>query len=398
MQSYRKSLLLFAAFLLIFLAIVAYAADLRRPYWHDERSFVETIRHFGEGINLDTILHYEQPSTPLSFILYSFWGRLVGFEIHHLRLFSLLVALTTFLLAHRWLFAVFENGRLAFWAAVFLVAHPYMIGLSLFVYTDMLAIGFLIASCLAIHRSSPMFLWVSVSCALLCRQYSAFFWLAALVFYLLRWRANLHDNSRSMFAAVVFSALPMLALFLLWGGPSPDNSNRYLYVDEGIAFHPNFLILYVALLFVYLLPLCLLRLRELYGDARTIVIALVASGLYWVFPVRPSPYVAEQGIDVVGFFHRFLRLMFGDSVLVHVVFSVAFCFGVPIVWYCARDSYQKIRKAQFDLPLFLNLSILAFLVIMPFSYQEWEKYLMPLVPLATARILLLGYSGNRATG
>jgi len=197
---------------------------------------------------------------------------------------------------------------------------------------------------------------------------------------------------------VALSALPMLSLILLWQGPSPDNSYRHLYVDEGITFHPNFLILYVALLFVYLLPPCLLRLRELYGEARTIVIALVASGLYWVFPVRPSSYVAEQGIDVVGLFHRFLRSIFGDTVMVHVVFSVAFCFGVPIVWCCARDSYQKIRNGKLDLPLFLNLSILTFLIIMPFSYQEWEKYLMPLVPLATARILLLGYDANRATG
>ena len=40
--------------------------------------------------------------------------------------------------------------------------------------------------------------------------------------------------------------------------------------------------------------------------------------------------------------------------------------------------------------------ILLFLIVMPFSYLNWEKYLMPLVPIAAVRIAAFRLPVTRA--
>jgi len=51
----------------------------------------------------------------------------------------------------------------------------------------------------------------------------------------------------------------------------------------------------------------------------------------------------------------------------------------------------KLRERSPDFSLLLDLTIIAFLLIMPISYLVWEKYFLLLLPLATVRILLIKY-------
>ncbi|MBI4690353.1 MAG: glycosyltransferase family 39 protein [Nitrospirae bacterium] len=396
MKKYYRSLCILIAFLIIFEGVVIYYTDfLKRPYWGDETHFVETIHRFGEGITIDLLKHYNEMNAPLPFVMYSIWGRIFGFDIYILRIFSVIVALITYVLFHRIMFKLFDDSKIALPASVFLVINPYMIGFSVFVYTDMSGIMFLIISCLAIVNSRPLLFAISTSGALLCRQYLIFFPVAAATYFILKLlKAKDRASAGKMLVSCFISLLPLIFLISLWNGLSPDNVFRQQtpYVREGIYYHPESAVLYIIQMFVYLSPLILLFRKYFYNNYYVLAGCFIASWLYWLFPVVSSKLTMEAGIQTVGFFHRLLKSIFKEQLLIDGVFFLSFFLGLPLVYYFAKECYLRLRNGEADLRLLLDLLIILFLFVMPFSYQNWEKYFIPLVPFLLIRILMVRYS------
>ena len=261
MNNYHKSFILLFISLLIFEGIVFYFG-INRPYWGDEAHFVNTINLFGKDMGIDTIKHYKEMSTPLPFILYSIWGRIFSFDIEMLRLFSVIIAFSTYLLFHKLVFSLVNDIKISLLTTAFIVVNPYMIGLSVFVFTDMLAILFVIISCIAVRKQSPIVLTISLACGLLSRQYLIFFVLAVSLFYLWKYYQYRKRDDKTMLLACIISLMPLLVLFTLWKGLSPDNELRNIYLDENYKFHPAYFTLYVCQLFIYLAPLILISNRH----------------------------------------------------------------------------------------------------------------------------------------
>jgi len=388
MKQYYKSLLPFIIFLVIFQYVVIRAVDLRRPCHHDECHFVETINLFGKEMNLNTIIHYNEMSTPLPFVLYALWGRIFGFELYVLRILSIIIAFATYIIFHKLLFDIFSNSLTPFLIAAFFAVNPYFVGFSVFVYTDMLGIFFMLICCISMIRQKPIMFTISSAAMLLCRQHYIFFFAASFVYYLAKLATVRKMSSFYMLLSCIISLLPMLTLFIAWGGLVPDNSVRTLYMSEGLFFHPNYLTLYVGQFFVYLLPFVIFKWRSLYKDLRVTIGCFIFSWTYWLFPVAVSKC---SRLNTVGIFHRYLEMISNNWFFVQVVFFIAFFLGLPVVFNVLRDCYHKWRHGNVDFKFFLNLSILIFLVIMPFSYLVWEKYFLQLAPLVAIRILLLRY-------
>jgi len=384
----RRTHILFTVGTVVYLVVLAAAAGLDRPTWGDEGHFVETVYLFGDEISTHTLKHYDEMSTPLPFILYALWGRLVGFELERLRLLSLLLAVTTYILLYLFFSKLLGAGRAALLAAAFVIVHPYMIGFSLFVFTDMCAIMFMLAACLALHRGRPIWFAFMLAGALLCRQYLAFMSVALLVVYAAQWYHRKSPMPPAMLTATVLSALPLALLFLFWGDVHPDNLRKQLYLTESFRFHPSACTLYISQLFWFLLPVLLIRRRHLYRDRRLWLAAAVVSLCYFLFPVNASAPALEAGVETVGLMHRALLFLFGESWLTSAVFFVGFLFGLPPVFLVGRDAYHGLVRRRLDIALFLDVCILSFLILMPWSYLYWEKYFMPLLPLATARFLM----------
>ncbi|MBM3131120.1 MAG: hypothetical protein FJ009_21160 [Chloroflexi bacterium] len=189
-----------------------------------------------------------------------------------------------------------------------------------------------------------------------------------------------------MLLAVGVSGLPLLALFWLWQGFNPDNTVMYLYRHELFLFHMNSLTLYVTQFLVYLIPLVVVFWKYLYPGLSSLAIPFALSWLYFLFPIVPSSVSVDMGIMTAGVFHRVVRLIVGPQ-LEHVVFYIAFVLGIRVVISLMKDTYERIIRADLSLTLFFCFSLLAFLVVMPFSYLGWEKYFLPAVPLATAWML-----------
>jgi len=391
MSRYGKSTALFLAFIIAFQLAVVLAGDLIRPdwgHWGDEWHFQNTIKRFGADFSLYNLQHYEEMSTPLPFLAYALWGKLVGFELFQLRILSLILAVITYLVFHRILFVSMKDEKKVFWGGVLLVVQPYMIGFSIFVYTDMMAILFILLAVLCHIRRRPIVLGVCLAMAILSRQYMAFLVLGGGVFYLVEHFMAKRPRSLRMLAATVLSVAPYLILTFWWGGLSPDSSLRQRYLEGGFYFHPQVVSLYVALIFIYLFPLVLFYARKFYCGLTVWLVAVIGSVYYVLFPVGPSRPSVEVGIPTVGLFHRFIRYLIGEGFFEHAVFYVGFVLAVPVLYSLATDLYQRLQQRLFDIKLFLDLAVIAFMLVMPFSYLGWEKYFMPVVPLLIMRILL----------
>jgi hypothetical protein len=399
MKNYHKSLIFLCIALLFFEGIIFYFS-MNRPLWGDESHFVNTINQFGKDMSIDTIKHYNEMSTPLPFILYSVWGRIFSFDLQILRIFSVIIALSTYLLFYNLLLSIFKDIKVSLLTTAFIVVHPYMIGLSVFVFTDMLAILFIITSCISIRKQSPIYLSLSLACGLLCRQYLIFFVLTAGLYYLgiyynYKKRKQDTENIIPMLWSCFVSLVPLTILAVLWKGLSPDNDLvKYIYLDDAYRFHPSYFTLYVCQLFIYLVPVILIFWKTFYNNKKTIIFSLIASSFYWLFPVRACKCAIDVNIDTVGFFHKFIRIVFENQFIEDIIFYLAFLMGLPILIFIVKDIYYKWQAKTLDFSFLLDLSVILFLVVMPFSYLCWEKYFLPLLPLVTMRILLTKYYDN----
>jgi len=285
------------------------------------------------------------------------------------------------------LFAIFKETKIALATTAFFMLNPYIIGISMFVFTDMLAILFLIICCLAVKNKSPALFVIASALGLLTRQYFAFLTVAAGLFYLFNYQQAKESRAIKMVFSAFLSFLPLLFLFVLWQGPTPDNARKALYLKESLGFHPNSLTLYITQFSVYLLPVILFFRKDIYKDKKMLLTSFVISWLYWVFPVAPSTAAVEANIHTVGLFHKVVRFVLGAQ-YEHIFFFIFFFLGLPIVLGMILDCYQRIKSPDVDFLLFIDLAILTFLLMMPFSYLVWEKYFLPVVPLATIYLLL----------
>ena len=191
-----------------------------------------------------------------------------------------------------------------------------------------------------------------------------------------------------MLSSILLSFLPMVFLMMLWGGPAPENQMRDLYLESSLRFNAGFLTLYICQFVLYLLPLVIFRWRYYYGDRRIVFFSLApASAVYWLFPVGPSLPALRAGIDTVGLYHRFIRYAAGRE-YEWIIFFLAFWLSLPVLFSIVKDAVRMCIRDDHDLALFLDLSILSFLAVMPFSYLVWEKYFLLVMPLLVIQILL----------
>ena len=326
-----------------------------------------------------TLASYNEMSTPLPFLVYSAWGTVFGFDLPDLRVLSLVIAFITFISFYFLANLRFHRQDISWLLTLFLVFHPYMIGFSLFVFTDMLTILLIILTCIGILRENFLVLLISMAFGLLSRQYYAFVTIAAGLYYLIRYMKSRQSRELFFMIGVGLSCLPLLGLFLLWHGASPSNTLQDVYLQGQFEFHPSALTLYTLQLFVYFSPLVILRWKSIYKPF-SLIMALPLSAWYWFFPVHAAASAGAQNIDTVGFFHRFIR-MFGQGWIENILLYLTYFLAIPVLIYMIANLFRDLKETNPHFNLFSSIAILTFLVIMPFSYLVWEKYFMLLVPI-----------------
>ena len=379
---HRHRWFLIFCMILVLFDLVLWHFVKQMPYWGDEVHFVGTIQYFGHDFSWQKLVHYNEMSGPLPFLLYAGWGHLIGFELNDLRLFSLVISAVTYLAFFAFVAGSLKNQKAAFACTLFLMFHPYMVGFSVLVFTDMLPILASILVLYAMRDNRPLLMFSAGVLGLLSRQYFVFFLFAVGLTYLLRIVSRYRSRDAVMAASIILSTLPLCILAYAWQGFSPKNELNFLYMDESFRFHPEYLTLYILQLSVYLLPLIVLNAKKIYGSLLPWLVAIACSWLYWFFPVKPCPAAVNAAFLTVGFFHKFIKFLVGP-VAEQYIFWVLFTVSLPILVFVVKDLYRRVTSRTYDIIFSIHLSLFCFLLIIPCSYFLWEKYFMPLVPLFT---------------
>jgi ribosomal protein S18 acetylase RimI-like enzyme len=137
----------------------------------------------------------------------------------------------------------------------------------------------------------------------------------------------------------------------------------------------------VALLFLFVSPLVLFHWRRFILPPGLHVKLALLSLVYFLYPVRASESTASTGRDTVGLFHRSLVNIFSSELVVHAVFFLCFLAGLHMLALFVKELVAMIRARNAPFQMLLILLVGTFLLVMPFSYQIWEKYSLPLVPV-----------------
>ena len=364
-----------------------------RPAWGDESHFYETVKLFGTQFNLSTLKHYEEMSTPFPFMAYALWGRIFSFELPVLRVFSLVVAGATYFSFYRLAANWSGKSYVPILLTLVLAFNPYMIGLSLFVFPDMLTMLFVVLTLKAVFDNNLLLLGVSNGLGLLSKQYFAFITLAVAILYIVRFFHRKTASSIQPLIVLVASLVPCLVLFWFWGGISPVNEIKSLYLYDRLSYHPSFASLYVVLLFLYPLPVILHRWRTFYTSWQVLGIAFLLSGVYWMIPVQAAAPAVAAGVETVGLGHRLLSQMMPD-LLVDAFFFACFFLSLPLIYAILQDIFIAWRRGFTEASTVLHLTVVSFFIVMPFSYLCWEKYFLPVLP-ALLIVLTITSSDSR---
>lgn len=336
------------------------------PYPGDESRFIETSKLFGRGLTLDLLRHYPEMSGPLPFALFGWWGAAFGYSLAAMRVCALAIGCASLLMLYVFWRSVVE-ARLAVLAGVGLCLNPYMATMSLFVYTDMPALLCGLAALAAGLRGWAGAMGLALAAAMLCRQYMLFLaaGLAAYFAFQRQWRSA---------SACTAALIPLAALMALWGGMAPDSWMRGEYTSGGTRFHPSFLIGYVAQIPIYLAPF-LIAWRGWWKQDRWV---FLASGVYWLFPVRAPEASKKIGIETVGMLDRLMPAVARDA-----VYWFGFLAGLMLLREMLRAARERGGYA-----MLAACVTAAFLAVMPWSYLYWEKYLLPVLPVIAAHCVL----------
>ncbi len=373
---------LIALYAVLYCILLAGIFGFAHEPWTDEEHFYFTILEFIKHPNLDTLKHYEEMSTPLPFILYGLWGWLFNSGLATLRLFSLLIAFATILSA----FHFFRKAGLtlltSFICICILSLNPYFIGVSFFVYTDMLCEIFMIWAFILLIKRNTFLSCIFLLLAILCRQYMVFFIPVIAVCVCVQEKCVLNISLIKKQLPLLIPIVGLGILFLFWGGASPDNKLKSLYMFQTFTFHGDAFTAYMAASIVYTFPLLVLSLREI--NLRQVYITVpIATLWYLFFPVQGSQVAIESmiHIDTIGLLHKTTHLLppVIESGLWYVLFITA-CFVFV-------SAFEKTIKNCRPFSFLVCVSWLFFLSTMCLSYLTWEKYLLPILPM------LLAYGG-----
>lgn len=391
--SKHPNLLFFSiVFATYFLMIVV--IKLNHPYWHDEKHFVSIVNLFGENFSLSQVVDYPAVTGPFFYYLYALWGKLISFNIISLRIFNLIIAVITSA-AIFWFFKkILLKNKIALFGFLILFVNPYYLGLSFFVYTDMLNLLLLILFSISVYKKKSYLMLLSGSLALLVRQYSVFLIVAAGLYFILEKHKN-KDVKLLNFIFLFLTILPLLILMFIWKGISPPSGfNKWVIYDQ--YYHFSYIFIYLTFLAVYLLPIEIFLLKNFWKNKKILIYSFVFSLLYFLFPIKPSyTSMVQTNYTTVGLLHRLINKLTINIYIEHLVLWLFFWLGLGLMIYLIKIEIHRYLMNKWDFRQFLTLATVVFILIMPLSYQVWEKYLIMVLPFIILRLLILKCKDNQ---
>lgn len=379
-NNYINALLPFIPLIALYEICVLYFINLDHSVWGDERHFYNTILFF-KDFDLSKIADYKEVTPPFTYLIYALWGKVVGFEISSLRILSIIISTGIAFLLHYLIFSLFQKRSFAILGTLLFMLNPYVIGMSIFIYTDMLAVLFVIILLIGILKNNIILIFFSSCFSILTRQYNIVFLIAAVIYFFFLYLQKGEKKNLFNIIAVIVSTIPLIFLFYIWGGISPPTGAKYWIGNNSLQYNLNSLTTYLSIIPIYTLPLFTVvswRNKENWK----FYIAFFAIGLiYFFFRVEASNVTLTQtDLTTVGLFHKSLQNIVGDGFIQHIIFYFFFVMGIWFIYKVVYRFWIKIKTKTTNWSSFGEMTIMFYLLIMPFSYQIWEKYILILLP------------------
>lgn len=374
--------LLMCLYLVIYVAGLVFFIGLNHPFWTDESHFYRTITLFYNDLSIENLKHYKEMSTPGPFILYALWAKVGGLNIAWLRILSILIAFGTYFMFYQ-LSSIYFKKSVALILTIFLSLNPYMIGTSFFVYTDMVTVLSVILALYFHAQNKNIATLLCCVFAIWCRQYAVFFVAALSVYHFIQFMIDKNKNHLKNSFLIGGAVLTLIPLFILWGGLSPDSELKLQYLNQPLTYQFNGFTAYVISIAIYCFPLIAMAFYSNYKilNVKILIMLLICSFVYQIFPIAPSLCGVEAGFMNIGFADKMLNKVIKNQYIISAIYQILFAFGLVAIYLIINNIKQS------KLIMLGMISIMFFLLLMPFSYLVWEKYLLPLLPL-----LILSFS------
>jgi hypothetical protein len=378
---------LFSASTLFILAI----AGINRPFWGDERHYFETIKLFGQSAYPKILFDYPEVTPPLFFMLFAVLGKFVGFSLLSFRIISLVIAFIVSVLIFLFSEQCIGEARKTFFLCIILMLNPYFLGLSLFVFNDMVALLFLLCSAMCFINNKYLFSAMFLGLGLLCRQYIFF---AVCAMWSTKFLESLYSHNwkaiKQFTVYLAIAVLPLAILMILWGGMAPHMGTQKWIVYGVQRWSPQSFIMYIAFSGLYLLPVIVITKKNKFKAKWIFFTSIILGLIYFLYPIEAS-VVAQIQIneDTVGLVHKAIVFLVGHGLVESIILYGATSIGFWILLLFLQRDLQRIKMKYFKKESMFSFSFYFFLCIMPFSYQRWEKYLILILPFVAIGWMLM---------
>ncbi len=366
------------------------------PFRGDERHIVETIKLFTENFNFNTINDYPEVTPPFFYVFYALWAKIFSSSTESLRLLTLIISLITWQLLFFLIKMFVKNDIHVFLLSLLIVINPYFFGTSVFVFTDMFTIMLILLSIISFIKNKLFLFFIFSTLAILSRQYAVIIPAAVIVYSLLSYKK---DNmiSRNNIIASLISFIPLIILFALWKNISPVSGIENWIVPNLSFYNLDYINTYITFSVIYIFPLALIFFSKIKLNYKRFFIAFIITILLAVFPVKPSLATLEfTDYKTVGIVHQVFAEFFGyESLVLKIILWVFLFAGCYINIEIIKRFYLQFKSKSYNTELILPLLWFLFLLIMPLSYQVWEKYLTMILPFYVLSIYLILFLFNR---
>lgn len=368
-------------FSLIALTVIG-IISIRLPFRGDERYIVDTIKLFASNLSIDTIKNYLEVTPPFFFIFYATWAKIFGSTVESLRILTLIISLIAWQLVFYLISLFVKKNIYVLLLSLLVVINPYFFGTSVFVFTDMLTIMLCLSAVILFLKDKYYSFLIFCSLAILCRQYAIIFPLSIIAFSIINLLNRKPINKRYIFGTI-FTFLPLLILFFIWGNIAPSNGIQKWIVPTPHFYYVSYINTYVTFSVVYLFPLVITFLYKKIGfNLLNVAIALIVCLILLQFPIVPSAAaILQTDIRTVGFAHIALRELLGEeSLILKITLGVLLFLGCYINVVLIKFFLMEIKNKIYRKEMIFIIIWILFLITMPFSYQVWEKYLLLVLP------------------
>ncbi len=370
--------------------------SLRLPFRGDERHIVETIKLFADNFNFNIIKNYPEVTPPFFFMFYALWAKIFGASTESLRILTLIISFITWQLVY-YLFHLFVKKEFhALLLSLLVVINPYFFGTSVFVFTDMLTILLVLAAIISFIKNKIILFIIFAALAILCRQYAVIILAGVILYSTFNYKIDKLISKKFIIGSLL-SFIPLLVLFVIWKNISPASGIEKWVIPNSSFYNLDYINTFITFSVIYIFPLAMVFFRKIKFSYLSLSIAFVLAIVLSLFPVKASTATLQfTDYKTVGFVHQALVELLGyESLWLKIVLGVFLLVGCYINTELLKRFYQDIKTKSFNNQITFILLWIQFLLLMPISYQVWEKYLTMILPFFILSIYLVLYPNHK---